>query len=199
MKHVVAVLFLVLQFGIQSVCHADQGDWLVRVGGSTVDPKSNNHSVVSVDSGTMLTFNGTYMVRPRWGIELLAALPFEHDIDLVGGGKVAKTKHLPPTLSLQYHFAPDAKVSPYLGAGLNLTLFFDESTTGALDGSSLSLGTSVGVAFQGGMDIALNEKWFLNVDVRYMEIDTKAKLDGASLGKVHIDPWVYGINLGYRF
>ena len=199
MKHVVAVLFLVLQFGIQSVCHADQGDWLVRVGGSTVDPKSNNHSVVSVDSGTTLTFNGTYMVRPRWGIELLAALPFEHDIDLVGGGKVAKTKHLPPTLSLQYHFAPDAKVSPYLGAGLNLTLFFDESTTGALDGSSLSLGTSVGVAFQGGMDIALNEKWFLNVDVRYMEIDTKAKLDGASLGKVHIDPWVYGINLGYRF
>ena len=57
----------------------------------------------------------------------------------------------------------------------------------------------MGVAFQGGMDIALNEKWFLNVDVRYMEIDTKAKLDGASLGKVHIDPWVYGINLGYRF
>ena len=199
MKHIVAMLVLILQFGIQGVCHADQGDWLVRVGGTTVDPKSNNHSVVSVDSGTMLTFNGTYMVRPQWGIELLAALPFEHDIDLVGGGKVAKTKHLPPTLSLQYHFAPDAKVSPYLGAGLNLTLFFDESTTGALEGSSLSLGTSVGVAFQGGMDITLNEKWFLNVDVRYMEIDTKAKLDGASLGKVHIDPWVYGINLGYRF
>jgi outer membrane protein len=182
-----------------SLCIAEQGDWLVRVGAHNIDPKSNNHDVVSVDSGTMLTFNGTYMIRPNWGIELLAALPFSHDIDLVGGGKVAETNQLPPTLSVQYHLAPDAAIRPYVGAGVNLTLFYDEQTTGALDGSSLSLGTSVGLALQAGLDVPIGEHWYLNVEVRYIDIDTKAKLDGASLGHVEIDPWLYGLNAGYRF
>lgn len=194
-----AVALLALLSLAAPLCVADQGDWLVRLGAHNVDPKSNNHSIVSVDAAAMLTFNGTYMWRDNWGVELLAALPFEHDIDLVGGGKVAETKHLPPTLSLQYHFAPDAAVRPYIGAGINLTLFFDESTRGALEDSSLSLGTSVGVAFQAGVDVPMGEQWFLNLDVRYMDIETKAKLDGASLGDVKIDPWIYGLNLGYRF
>ena len=184
---------------VHSVCAAEQGDILVRLGALNVDPKSNNHDIVSVDSAIMLTFNGTYMVQPNWGVELLAALPFEHDIDLVGGGKVAETKHLPPTLSVQYHFAPEGQIRPYVGAGVNLTLFFDESTTGALETSSLSLGTSVGLALQAGVDIPVGERWFVNLDVRYIDIETKAKLDGTSLGDVKIDPWVYGVNLGYRF
>jgi outer membrane protein len=178
---------------------AEQGDWLVRVGAHSVNPKSNNHDIVEVDSATMLTFNGTYLFRPNWGVELLAALPFSHDINLIGGGKVAKTKHLPPTLSLQYHLAPDAAIRPYVGVGVNLTLFFDESTTGALEGTDLSLSNSVGAAFQAGVDFDLNEQWSINIDARYMDIETKAKLDGESLGKVRIDPWAFGVSLGYRF
>ena len=178
---------------------AERGDLLVRVGAKVVDPKSDNHSIVSVDSGTMMTFDVTYMFRDNWAVELLAALPFKHDIDLVDGPKVAKTKHLPPTLSLQYHFAPTAAIRPYVGAGVNLTLFFDEQTTGPLEDSSLSLGTSVGPALQAGFDVPIGERLFFNVDVRYMWIETKAKLDGASLGDVEIDPWVFGANLGYRF
>lgn len=188
---------LLLTFTHQAM--AEQGDLLVRVGAKVVDPKSDNHSIVSVDSGTMMTFDVTYMFRDNWAVELLAALPFEHDIDLVDGPKVAKTKHLPPTLSLQYHFAPTATIRPYVGAGVNLTLFFDEQTTGLLEDSSLSLGTSVGPALQAGFDVPIGERLFFNVDVRYMWIETKAKLDGASLGDVEIDPWVFGANLGYRF
>ena len=45
----------------------------------------------------------------------------------------------------------------------------------------------------------LNDKWFLNLNVRYISIDTKAKLDGASLGDVNIDPWVYTFAVGYKF
>ena len=177
---------------------ADQGDWLVRVGAHNVDPKSDNSDIVEVDSAIMVTFNGTYMFQKNWGVELLAALPFSHDIDLVGGGKVAKTKHLPPTASIQYHFAPDSNIRPYVGAGLNWTLFFDESTTGALDGTDLNLGNSFGFAAQAGVDIDVNERWFVNADVRYMDIETKAKLDGVSLGKVEIDPWLFGVSLGFR-
>ena len=76
----------------------DTGDWIWRVGVHNVRPKSDNHAVVNVDTGASLTFNGTYLFAPNWGVEVLAAMPFAHDINLNGGGKVAETKHLPPTL-----------------------------------------------------------------------------------------------------
>ena len=178
---------------------AEAGDWVARVGASMVAPKSNNHSVVEVDSGTMLTFNVSYFVTNNWAVEVLAALPFEHGIDLETGGEVAEVDHLPPTVTAQYHFAPDAALRPYVGLGLNVTKFFDEKTKGALDGSDLKLDTSVGLAAQVGVDFDLSERMFFNLEVRYIDIDTDAKLDGADLGKVKIDPWLYGVNVGWRF
>lgn len=211
--------FLALAFGL-SFCVAgpaqayEAGDWLVRVGITSVDPKSDNLDVagvgtLEVDSGTTLTFTGTYFFTPNWGLELLAAAPFNHDINLAGVGKIAETDHLPPTLSIQYHFIPDGTFQPYVGAGLNATIFFSEdleSGVPALLGATtgdLSLDTSIGLAAQIGADFMLNEKWVLNVDVRWIDIDTEAELTldgvGVELGDVEIDPWVYGINLGYRF
>lgn len=197
-KKPIAVALALALGGVASV--ADAADWIVRVGGHYVDPKSDNHEVVSVDSGQSLTFNATYMVSPHFGVELLAAWPFCHDITLnADGSKVAETKHLPPTLSLQYHFLPDGRVRPYVGAGLNATLFFDEKTTGALAGSDLSLDDSFGVAAQLGVDFAISDDWMINVDARWIDIDTDARLDGAGLGSVEIDPYVFGLSVGRRF
>lgn len=191
----------------------EAGDWLVRVGVSTVDPKSDNLDVdgdqLEVDSGTTLTFNGTYFFTENWGLELLAAAPFNHDIELAGVGKIAETDHLPPTLSIQYHFIPDGTFQPYVGAGLNATIFFSEDVeqilVDALGATSvdLELDSSFGLAAQIGADFALSDKWVLNVEARWIDIDTDATLtvDGAEvdLGEVEIDPWVYGVNIGYRF
>ena len=177
----------------------DQGDWLIRAGASYIDPTSSNNDVVDVDSATSLTFNFSYMMTDNWAVEVLAAWPFEHDITLKDGTKVAKTKHLPPTVSLQYHFAPQSKFQPYIGLGVNYTDFFSEKTVGPLEGSSLSLKSSWGLAGEVGADIMLNEKWFLNLNVRYIGIETEAILDGASLGDVDINPWVYSGNVGFRF
>lgn len=177
----------------------ESGDWIVRGGFHTIDPKSDNHAVVEVDGDTMFTFSAIYMVSPHWGVELLAALPFEHDIALVDGPTVASTKHLPPTLSAIYHFTPDRALQPYVGLGLNVTLFFDEDTRGALAGSDLELDTSVGAAAVAGVDVDLGSNWFLNADLRYMDIETDARLDGADLGTVEIDPWAFGLSLAYRF
>lgn len=182
------------------VAHAqDAGDWIWRAGVHSVQPKSDNHTVVNVDSAAMLTFNGTYLLTPNWGVEVLAALPFSHDINLNGGGKVAETKHLPPTLSVQYHFNPGGTVRPYVGAGLNYTLFFSEDTTGALSGAKLELDPSFGVAAQAGLDVDLGSNWFINADVRWFDIDTDAKLNGAKIGAVEIDPYGFGVSLGRRF
>ncbi len=195
------VLLLALALGSASAAvQAEETDrWIWRAGVHTVQPKSNNHAIVNVDTGTMLTFGGTYLLTPNWGVEVLAALPFQHDINLNGGGQVAETDHLPPTVSVQYHFRPNANVRPYVGAGLNYTLFFDEKTRGALAGSKLELDPSFGLAAQAGVDISIGSMWFVNVDARWMDIDTDAKLDGAKIGTVELDPYVYGISIGRRF
>ena len=198
MRIVVSVVLLGLMFPF-AAAQADAGDWLLRVGAHTVMPKSDNHDVVEVEDATMVTFNATYFVTSHWAVELLAALPFEHDIELVSGGTVARTKHLPPTLSAQYHFRPGTNFRPYVGVGVNVTEFFEEDTTGALAGADLELERSVGPSYQIGFDVDLTKSMFFNAEVRYLDIDTDAKLNGASLGSVDIDPWAVGINLGVRF
>ena len=183
-----------------TVMAVEKGDMLLRAGYTNVSPKSNNHAVVTVDSGSSLGISFAYMMTSNLSLEVLGAYPFEHDIKLEGdGSKVASTKHLPPTVSLQYHFMPTNPFKPYVGAGVNYTTFFSTKTTGALEGTNLSLGDSWGLAGEIGADIMLNENWLLNLSARYIDIETKAKLNGDSLGTVEIDPWVYSIFLGYKF
>lgn len=178
----------------------EKGDWLLRVGVGHVDPKSDNGDIASVDSGTALVFNGTYFFTPNIGFEILAATPFSHDIELESDGtKVGETKHLPPTFSLQYHFDTESQFNPYVGAGLNYTLFFDEDTTGPLAGTSLELDDSVGLAAQIGADFELSEKMSVNFDVRWIDINTDAELDGAALEEVEIDPLVYSLTAVWKF
>lgn len=177
----------------------DQGDWLIRAGASYIDPKSNNHEIVSVDSATSFTFNVSYFMTEAWAVELLAAWPFKHDLELKDGTEIGDTKHLPPTLSIQYHWAPNSVFQPYVGVGLNFTTFFSEDLYGPLEGVDLDLGNSWGLAGEIGADIKLSDQWFLNLSVRYMDIETKAKLNGESIGKVDISPWIYGGNVGFRF
>lgn len=193
----------------------DAGDWIVRVGASNVDPDDPNGEInipdagkldVNIDDDTSVTFNGTYMWTKHVGIELLAALPFEHDIKVEGLGKVGSTKHLPPTLSVQWHFLPDSRFQPYVGAGINWTIFFDDGEDGVLEelGGELELDdqSSFGLAGQIGADIMLNDNWFINADLRYIKIDNEAKvtLGEDQLGvNVDIDPFVYGLHVGYRF
>lgn len=183
----------------------EQGDWIIRAGAGHIDPQSSNGKLdgteidVTVKSATMFTFDITYMVSQNWGVELLASAPFEHDIGLEGLGTVGSAKHLPPTLSGQYHFNPIGRVQPYVGLGFNVTLFMDEDTRGPLSGSSLKLDNSFGIAAQAGVDVEISENLYLNAVIRYIQIETDAKLDGSKVATVKIDPMVYGLNLGYRF
>lgn len=177
----------------------EPGDWLVRVGASYVSPASDNSDIVSVESATSATINLSYMMTDIWALEILAAVPFKHDIELLDGTKVGSTKQLPPTVSLQYHFMSTEKFQPYLGVGINFTHFSSEKTTGPLEGVNLNLGDSWGIAGQAGFDVLFNDDWFFNLDIRYIDIDTKATLDDVSIGKVEIDPWIFGGHIGFRF
>ncbi|HCR33548.1 MAG TPA: hypothetical protein DIV57_09260 [Stenotrophomonas sp.] len=182
-----------------------KGDWTVSAGVHQVAPKSNNGSLaggtlkVDVDSDIKPTITGEYFLADNLGIEVLAALPFKHDININGLGRVGSTKHLPPVVSLQYHFNSAGKVSPFLGAGLNYTTFFSEDTTGALAGSKLKLEDSWGLAAHAGVDFAIGEKGALRVDLRWIDIDSKVKLNGEKIGTVNIDPLAYGVSYVFKF
>lgn len=176
------------------------GDFVIRAGGTWVDPKQNNNDIVEVDDAWSLGLTATYFFADHWAIDVLAAWPFEHDINLRRGGpKVGSTKHLPPTLSLQYHFMPDGAVQPYVGAGINYTYFFDEDTSGPLADADLDLDDSWGYAFQLGFDIAFSERWVGNIDFRYISIEPDAEVNGEGIGDVEIDPFVASVMFGYRF
>ena len=183
-----------------------KGDFTIGVGVHNVAPKSNNGKLVNntlaVDVGNNVrpTITGEYFIADNLGIELIAALPFQHDVNIDGLGKVGSTKHLPPTLSVQYHFgAVDAKIKPFVGAGVNYTWFYGEKTQGALAGTELKLGNSWGAALHGGVDFALSPTSAIRVDVRWIDIDSKAKLDKAPIGTVNVDPLVYGASYVMKF
>ncbi len=183
-----------------------KGDFTVGIGIHDVAPKSDNGKLagntlaVEVGDSVRPTITGEYFVADNLGIELIAALPFKHDIDIKGLGEVGSTKHLPPTLSVQYHFrAVDAKVKPFVGAGINYTWFFGEDATGALAGNDLRLGNSWGLAAHAGIDFALSPKSAIRVDVRWADIDSEVKLNKAKIGTVNIDPLVYGAAYVMKF
>lgn len=180
----------------------EAGDIIVRVGAAHVNPSTTNNTVVpgiDVDDGTAVGITGTYMLTDNVGLELLAATPFEHDLTL-NGAKIGDTKHLPPTLSIQY-FPMDSKskLQPYVGVGLNYTTFFSEDSEGALAGSDIKLDDSFGIAAQLGVDYAIDENWLINASVWKVNIDTDLKLNGTDLGEVEIDPTVYMLSVGYKF
>jgi outer membrane protein len=210
---------------------AEPGTWTLRAGVGTVQPQSNNLTFsdgvdtlrVDVDSATAMTLSATYMFTENWGFDILAATPFSHDINaavVLGGpgpgpnispfAKIAETKQLPPTFSIQYHFIPDGTFQPFVGLGMNWTTFFDTKVSSdlAAEGiTDLKLDDSIGLAAQVGADWNISDNWLVNLDVRWVKIESDASLTMTvpapaqvlDIGKVSVDPWVYAINLGYRF
>ncbi|WP_085626145.1 MULTISPECIES: OmpW family protein [unclassified Pseudomonas] len=207
--------------------HAYQaGDMILRAGAITTAPNESSGDLkfdgnkvsgtkATLDSDTQLGLTFAYMLTDHVGLELLAATPFKHTVGVKGlggglDGKLADIKQLPPTLSLQYYpMEPTSRFQPYAGVGINYTLFFDEDLSSARKQqgfSNLKLQDSVGIAGQLGMDYMLTDNLLVNAAVWYVDIDTKASVDGPSaLGysktkvNVEVDPWVYMVGLGYKF
>ncbi|WP_165953498.1 outer membrane protein OmpW [Shewanella decolorationis] len=198
-----------------SVSAHQAGDIIVRAGAVVVAPNESSDDVVipgvgnlgefKVSNDTQLGLNFGYMLTDNIGIELLAATPFSHDVSLAGVGKIAETKHLPPTLVAQYYFGDaQSKLRPYVGVGVNYTNFFDNDFTNDLGGSltDLSMSTSWGLAAQVGLDYQFDKNWLVNASVWYAQIDSdvKFKYQGTPVTiSTDINPWVYMVSVGYTF
>lgn len=111
-------------------------------------------------------------------------------------GSLGTVKLLPPILTAQWHFLPRARIRPYVGAGINGNFFFDES--GTLDAIDAEIDDQIGFVAQGGVDIDLTEGVFLNIDGKFLHVDTDVTTD---LGEAELtlDGGIFGSGLGARF
>jgi outer membrane protein len=214
------------------LAHAhEKGDILLRAGAITVDPNTDSSSVkvdqgplsgadlggeATLSSDTQLGLNFAYMITDHFGIELLAATPFEHDVKLKGtalsaaNGKLGSFNQLPPTLSLVYYpLDPKSAFQPYVGAGVNYTWMYDEhlSSEARANGfSNFKTENSWGVAWQVGADYMLTDNILFNAQMRYIDIDTRATVENNAIApgtrarvNVDADPFIYMVGLGYKF
>lgn len=199
-----AVLALALAGGVALpfAAQAEESPWLVRV--RAVDLESDNED----SSGLNLAINNriipevdiSYFFTPNIAAELVLTYPQKQTI-YSGGAEIGKLKHLPPTLTLQYHFEKMREFKPYLGIGVNYTRFssvhFSPAVQAALQPSVSK--NSFGLALQAGVDFEFRKNWYLNLDVKKVQIRTDIKSASTKVGEFKVDPWLLGVGVGMRF
>ena len=221
MKTKLFITAAIAAFALTAPAYAEdglsKGDWLVRLRGILVAPTGSSGTIqpmfptstVDIDTRFVPELDFTYMFTNNIGAELILATDKHHAQGASGplaGQPLLSTWVLPPTLSLQYHFMPSSSVRPYVGAGINYTIFYSESASSfvnsALGQTDVSMSSSFGWAVQAGMDIDISRKFFLNFDIKYVDMSSTATLTtGAIVNTVHvnINPVIAGVGLGMRF
>lgn len=217
-KLAVSALALAASSVFAAPAHAEAGDVYLRLRGIAVLPNESSSGIlptfptekVKISNSVMPEVDLTYMATDHVGFELIAATTKHHasgKTGTTGGiGRLASTWVLPPTLTAQYHFAPSARVRPYVGAGINYTLYYSEKASSGLEvavgATRVRMKSSFGWAAQAGVDIDLSPKTFLNVDVKYVDMDTTARLDTTAIGtqrvRIDINPFIVGVGIGFR-
>ncbi|MDC7683396.1 outer membrane beta-barrel protein [Asticcacaulis sp. BYS171W] len=183
---------LIVNSRITSVAPDESGDILTAAG---VDSGLD----VKVSDDTIPSLGFTYFLTDHVAVEAILGTS-KHEVRAVGGAtdvRVHSTWVLPPVVSVQYHFNPKGRVSPYVGAGLNAMIFHSKKD---YNGFKVKLDDGTGYALQAGVDVALKGRWSLNADIKKVYFDTNAKINGGALkSDVTLDPLVVSVGVGYRF
>jgi len=183
-------------FAVSMPAQAEDGPFMVRarlLSMQTADKTANNSSI-KVEDKVFPDVDISYFVTPNISLELVLTYPQTHNIE-ASGNKIGSLKHLPPTLLAQYRFDTGTPFQPYVGAGLNYTRIWGVSLP-----SGLSLDhSSIGLAGQVGADYKLDGAWSLNADVKYMKLEADLKSAGKKIDTVKVNPWLFGVGVGYRF
>ncbi|GEO85417.1 MULTISPECIES: OmpW/AlkL family protein [Alphaproteobacteria] len=186
---------------------AAQSPWQIRVRGLGVISQDEGH--VNGIAGSDLSYSDTvipelditYYFTDNIAAELILGTTYANvwgEGSVAGLGKIGRTWILPPTLTLQYHFTDFGAFKPYVGAGLNYTIFYNEDGANAAD---LNIDNAFGAALQVGFDYMVDEHWGVNFDVKkiFLEPDFTANVGADVSGKAKLSPWLVGAGVTYRF
>jgi outer membrane protein len=176
---------------------AQDTKWMARIRAIDVEPNaSSSLDGLNVEGQWTGELDFTYFFTKNIAAELILATT-KHEVTL-NGASLGDVWVLPPTLLLQYHFTDLGAFKPYVGGGLNVTWFYDVNLNAGPAKLTVD-STSVGGALQVGLDYAIAKNWVLNADVKYIWMSTDVYAGGGTLTDLKINPWVYGIGVGYRF
>lgn len=186
----------------------DGTDWLSKerfqVRARIIDIAANGDGQVQgtnldTDVGHAVTpeLDLTYFFTDHIAAELIAATA-QHEVD-AGSSNLGEAWILPPTLTLQYHFTPEKKFSPYVGVGLNYSMFYGEHDGTGFN--NLEIDNALGYAAQAGFDYWISDNWGVNFDVKYVDLDVDVHVNNGALNAydVDLDPWIVGVGMSYRF
>lgn len=212
MKPVLTSISVILVATTSGIAQADDG----KVAGSFM-LRARAIGVIPQESSTVQTIGGdvdasneyvpeldlTYFLTDNIAVEVIAATA-RHSVkdrdSALGTVDLGKVSLLPPTVLAQYHFLPKGRFSPYLGAGVNYTVFYDAETAAGGAVTSIDYDNTFGFALQAGLDYSVSGQWYVNADVKKLYLGTDVTLNGGALNaKVDLDPWVVGLGVGYRF
>ncbi|WP_207460038.1 OmpW family outer membrane protein [Azospirillum sp. SYSU D00513] len=202
---VVAAALLAAPAGAQDFTGKKAGDIVLRARALAVvpDEKADIHSGgadtgldARVSNDVIPELDLSYFVTDNIAFELIAGTT-KHDVKVKQlGADLGSVRLLPPTLTVQYHFLPKERFSPYVGAGVNWTLFYDEKSSAL---GSVDYSNSLGLAAQAGFDYFITDNWLLNVDVKKIWLDTNVKVSGGLRADANLNPWLFGVGVGYKF
>jgi outer membrane protein len=196
-KNLLAGLILAMVGSVASAAGPqDGGNWLVRVRALHLDPANKDSTGVglAIDNKTFPELDLSYFFTPNLAAELVLTYPQKHEVS-ASGTRIGELKHLPPTLTLQYHFLPGASFQPYVGAGINYTRFSSVDLPAPFSIEKSSVGLAVGAGF----DVPLTPRLVFNVDVKKLRLRTDVFAAGVQAGEFKIDPLLIGVGLGWRF
>lgn len=188
---------------VASSTNFSAGDLLVRARVLGVIPQEDSTITPAVGKAALSNsvvpeLDFTYFFNSNIAAELILATT-PHNVDVKGASKIdaGKVWLLPPTLLAQYHFSNFESFKPYVGAGLNYTMFYN-ADAGSL--TNVSYKDGFGYALQAGVDVPLADNWYFNVDVKKIFLNTEAKFANKTVAAdVDIDPLLVGVGIGYKF
>ncbi|MBN8488198.1 MAG: OmpW family protein [Burkholderiales bacterium] len=224
-KSLIAVATLAALAAPQFAAAQDSGNWIVRARAVKLNSANTNDSTLkgTLDAVTVLAnptaeindkwipeVDITYFFTPNFAAELILTYPQKQTLYAVSNGTrvaaIGEFKHLPPTLTAQYHFTGMGALRPYVGVGLNYTNISDVHITipaaATVAGADIPLNlkrNSYGLAAQLGADYALGGGWLLNVDVKKVQIKTDVLVGAAKVGTFKVDPLLVSLGVGMRF
>ena len=170
-------------------------DGVTKIGGST-----------GADDSVIPELDISYFFTKNIAVELILGTTrhsMSVDNSTLGDVDLGEVSLLPPTLTVQYHPFRDQRFSPYVGAGLNYTIFFNADRgrgNSAVSVNKIEYDNNFGYALQLGMDIKIKDNWYFNVDLKKIFLSTDVNLNDGSVkvDGARLDPWIFGLGVGYR-
>jgi len=193
-------------FALNTAC-ADDGPWEVRLRAAYLDPENHSDAITGLLPENAITINHKwlpdldfeYRFTPHWSTELVLTYPQTQDV-YVNGTEIGTFKHLPPVLTAKYDFLPDSNFQPYVGVGVNFTIISDVNLNVPGVSRLYLNSTSIGPAAQVGFDFKIKDHWYANLDAKWFVLDSNVDLpDEVRISTVHINPFLFGVGIGYRF